>query len=78
MAVFTVQRRRLLRCIPDTSIAAQRLCKEYCSSSVHITHYRLLGVASTATTAQIKAAFRKVNTALYFALSLILCLTHKE
>lgn len=68
MAAFTVQRRRLLRCIADTSIAAQRLCKKYCSSSVHITHYSLLGVASTATAAQIKAAFRKVNTALCFGL----------
>ena len=72
MSVLTVHRRRLLRCTSDTTIAAQRLWKGYCSSS----HYSLLGVASTATTAQIKAAFRKVVAALHSAF--FLCLRHSD
>ena len=64
MFLSTARRRGLHRCIPDTIITARRLCKEYCSSSVRITHYSLLGVASTASTAQIKSAFHKVCAAL--------------
>lgn len=60
--IFLRGRHALLNCVPASLSWARESSSAY-SSQGHVTHYMLLKVKATASTADIKAAFRKVPCA---------------